>query len=122
MTTLIATLGAVGVLVASAGGEAPAKKEPPPVPANSMISVVNGHKGESRRCYEEQQKHGKAVEPGRVPVKLLIGADGTVTSVTTSPPPSLRATEPCLKKAIKAWKFPAASKGYQFEFPIVVPD
>jgi hypothetical protein len=112
-----------GAVPASAVGDQAGKGDDESGPPGAAVAeTVTKYKGDTRRCYEAAVKRGAHVSPDRIQVSLVVERTGDVLSVSTVAPKTLQATEPCIQKAVKAWKFPKAAKKYAVKFPVVVPD
>ena len=79
------------------------------LPPEVIQRVVRAHVAEVRRCYEQELKRAPDASYKLV-VRFVIGATGSVTSVTTdgNAPASLKS---CVYAAVGRWSFPAPTGG-----------
>jgi hypothetical protein len=57
---------------------------------------------------------------GRMDVTVSISASGTVDRVVVNAPANFVLVEPCIKMAVKRWKFPPSSEDYGTNFPLIL--
>lgn len=87
--------------------------------ASQIQTSIRTNQGSVRACYERELKSAPALR-GKVVMAFTIGADGRVRS-----PRSVRNTTgsreliPCMKKAIKGWRFAKAESPSDIEYPFV---
>lgn len=78
---------------------------------NEIAAVIQRHESEVRACYE----NGLQTQPklsGRLSMKFLIGASGSVTTASVSNSSLKSASvENCIRNRLKAWKFPKPEGG-----------
>jgi predicted Zn finger-like uncharacterized protein len=73
-----------------------------------------------RACYERALKLDNNLTSGRMDVTVSIWASGTVQRVVVNAPSSLMLIEPCIKAAVKRWRFPPSSEDYGTNFPLIL--
>ncbi len=91
--------------------------------SQSQISgVVRNPDNQSalRSCYERALKMDTHLTSGRMDVTVSIAASGVVQRVVVNAPASFILVEPCIKNAVKRWKFPASSEEYGTNFPLIL--
>lgn len=92
----------------------------PSLTATQLSSVVQSNKTALQRCYETALRAVGGRQDGtiKVTVNVTVGQSGTVKNVTTTGQ-GLGDMNECLKKSVKAWRFPASGGDSEFAFPLV---
>lgn len=92
----------------------------PTLTASQLSGVVQNNKTALQRCYETALRASGGRQDGtiKVTVNVTVGQSGTVKSVTTQGT-GLGDMNECLKKSVKAWRFPASGGDSEFAFPLV---
>jgi hypothetical protein len=105
---------------------APAKEPPPAPPAKTEVeqakcnAVVEKNKPAMKACYQRAAKHEEKLRV-KVIAKLKIADGGQVSEVAFADSQIGREEiGQCLSDTIRHWEFPASSKEYAFEFPVVL--
>lgn len=91
------------------------------LPADVIKKVINDNKAQVRYCYEFELQRNQNLE-GRVAMRWIIGADGSVTEVSVKESTLKNiGVESCLMGKIKGWKFPAPAGGgvVEVNYPFV---
>jgi hypothetical protein len=73
-----------------------------------------------KSCYERALKVDNRLTSGRIDVTVSIGMSGAVRRVVINAPSSFILVEPCIKAAVKRWKFPANNEEYATSFPLIL--
>ncbi len=133
----VASLGGLAPKTEPSTGTAPktnevhAEKPPRPVDrglgtsggwtisAGQIKSTVQQNQGQVRACYERELKTNSSLR-GKVVIGWTIGADGKVRSPkVVSNSTGNREMLPCIRRAIKSWRFPKAQSPQDIEYPFV---
>ncbi|MBD3167003.1 AgmX/PglI C-terminal domain-containing protein [bacterium] len=90
----------------------------------SVMSVVSQHERALRHCYNTQKKKDPNLR-GRVTVRYMILADGTVRNVQTvntswSNTRLGRSVEDCIRRRVARWGFPQADADLTVEFNLLL--
>jgi len=120
-----------GISAAPERNEVRAEKPPKPVDAGLGVSggwtisatqikgTVRQNQGSVRACYERELKSSPTMR-GKVVVGWTIGADGKVRSPKiVQNNTGNRDMLPCIRRAIKSWRFPKAASPQDIEYPFV---
>lgn len=71
-------------------------------------------------CYQRALIKDDSLVHGKVTVRVSLAASGRVETVGIDGPAAFRAMQPCLRRTIAKWDFPAARAAYTTEFPLVM--
>ena len=91
------------------------------LPADVIRRIINENKAQIRHCYEKELQKNQSLA-GRIAVRWIIGATGSVTYVMIKESVMRNANvEACMMSRIKTWKFPMPAGGGQVEvnYPFV---
>ena len=73
-----------------------------------------------KSCYERALKMDNHLTSGRMDITVSIATTGVVKSVVVNAPSSFIMVEPCIKLAVKRWRFPPNFEEYGTNFPLIM--
>lgn len=73
-----------------------------------------------KSCYERALKMDNHLTSGRMDITVSIATTGIVKSVVVNAPSSFIMVEPCIKLAVKRWRFPPNFEEYGTNFPLIM--
>lgn len=93
-----------------------------PVSQEKISAVVRDKNNQMalRSCYERALKMDNHLTSGRMDVTVSIAATGVVKSVVVNAPSSFIMVEPCIKLAVRRWRFPPNFEEYGTNFPLIM--
>jgi outer membrane biosynthesis protein TonB len=81
--------------------------------------VFRRHAGGIKVCFERARKDDPNLG-GRISVRVSVGSDGVVRSVSLPPAHALTKFGLCVTGQVRRWSFPASGKSYSASMPIVL--
>jgi predicted Zn finger-like uncharacterized protein len=91
--------------------------------SQSQISAVvrnSANQAALRSCYERALKMDNHLTSGRMDVTVSVSASGAVQRVVVNAPSNFILVQPCIKSAVRRWRFPAGSEDYGTNFPLIL--
>jgi hypothetical protein len=91
--------------------------------SQEKISAVvrdKNNQGGLRSCYDRALKMDNRLTSGRMDVTVSIAPSGIVKSVVVNAPSAFIMLEPCIKLAVRRWRFPANFEEYGTNFPLIM--
>jgi predicted Zn finger-like uncharacterized protein len=73
-----------------------------------------------KSCYERALKMDNHLTSGRIDVTVSVTSSGSVQRVVVNAPSSFIMVEPCIKGAVKRWRFPSNTEDYATNFPLIM--
>lgn len=73
-----------------------------------------------KSCYDRALKMDNHLTSGRMDITVSIAPSGTVKSVVVNAPSSFIMVEPCIKMAVRRWRFPPNFEEYGTNFPLLM--
>jgi predicted Zn finger-like uncharacterized protein len=73
-----------------------------------------------RSCYERALKMDNHLTSGRLDITVSVSASGAVDRVIVNAPANFILVEPCIKNAVRRWRFPAGAEDYGTSFPLIL--
>ena len=86
--------------------------------AAQLSRVVNKGRNNLQRCYEVALRGSGSEETVRMDVEISVSENGNVTRVRTTGQ-GLPNMATCIKRTVRAWRFPASGTDTQTKFPLV---
>jgi predicted Zn finger-like uncharacterized protein len=93
-----------------------------PVSQDKISAVVRDRNNQMalKSCYERALKMDNHLTSGRMDVTVSIATTGIVKSVVVNAPSSFIMVEPCIKLAVRRWRFPPNFEEYGTNFPLIM--
>lgn len=73
-----------------------------------------------KSCYDRALKMDNHLTSGRMDITVSIAPSGTVKNVVVNAPSSFIMVEPCIKMAVRRWRFPPNFEEYGTNFPLLM--
>jgi hypothetical protein len=93
-----------------------------PVSQDKITAVIRDKNNQMslKSCYERALKMDNHLTSGRMDITVSIATTGIVKSVVVNAPSSFIMVEPCIKLAVRRWRFPPNFEEYGTNFPLIM--
>jgi predicted Zn finger-like uncharacterized protein len=78
------------------------------------------HHAAIKSCYERALKRDERLKLARLDISVSVGETGSVKKVRVDAPPEFNGVSSCIREAVRHWRFPAGSGGYEASFPLIL--